>query len=335
MDRRRILGTLSALGLMGCSRPAGSDGTYAVVNDFSEIALAPDGGSCVLHPMLDPATFLLFQRGSAAPRTITFPRSGHWVRDLTFAHDGRTIFFTAGPPPFDTKSTIFRLDLESLTAQAVETGYDYNRVPALSLDGARLAYAARAAGGASLSMFEMTLADRRAAPFSPALCQSVFALENRPDGTLVVGCVPGTGPFDSLKIDEANGFQRMFLLARDGALQGTASRFPGASALALQDADADGRILLTARYDRPARAADIRLAILEADLASHRFVDVSGPDGHVITGAAIAALSGDVVARSVVVGGEHDGLETIAFEGDEATLLSDLVGRALPSVMSL
>lgn len=335
LDRRRFLGLLPAVGMAGCSREARGQGAYTVVNDFSEIALSPDGGACVVHPMDEPGTFLIFGRDFSEPHAVAFPLPSHWVRDLAFAPDGLSLFFTAGPPPFDTHSSLYRLDLATLTAQRIDTGHDYNRAPAPSPDGAGLAFAARSAGGPSLSIREQIAGQVASRPMTPQPFQSVFALRRLPGGRFAVGGVPGSDPFDSLRLDQANGFQRLFVVSGTGELQGLAISDKDASTLLLKDVDAAGRVLLTARYDRPDGVADIRLVILEADLSTHRLVDISPLRDRVITGAAIGRVSGDIVARGQIIGPDQAASEVIAFQNGGVAGLLDLSKRAARSTITV
>ncbi len=335
LDRRRFLGLLPAVGMAGCSREARGQGTYTVVNDFSEIALSPDGGTCVVHPMDEPGTFLMFGRDFSEPRAIAFPLPSHWVRDLTFASDGLSLFFTAGPPPFDTHISLYRLDLATLTAQRIATGHDYNRAPTPSPDGAELAFAARSAGGPSLSIREQNYGQAASRPVTPQPFQSVFALERLPGGRFAVGGVPGSDPFDSLRLDQANGFQRLFVLNETGEPKSLTISDKNASTLLLQGVDTAGRVLLTARYDRPDGGADIRLVTLEADLSTHRLVDISPLRDRVITGAAIGRVSGDIVARGQIVGPDPASSEVIAFQNGGVAGLPGLSKRAVRSAITV
>jgi hypothetical protein len=335
LDRRRFLGLLPAVGIAGCSPEARGQGTYTVVNDFSEIALSPDGGVCVAHPMDEPGTFLIFGRDLSEPRAIAFPQPSHWVRDLTFAPDGLSLFFTAGPPPFDTHSSLYRLDLATLTAQRVETGHDYNRAPAPSPDSTRLAFAARSAGGPSLSIREQISGQVASRPITPQPFQSISALKHLPGGGFAVGGVPGSDPFDSLRLDQENGFQRLFVANGAGDLRSLTIADRAASTHQLKDVDGGGRLLLTVRYDRPDDGADIRLVVVEADLSTHRLVDIRPLRDHVITGAAIGRESGDIVARGQIIGPDQTSSEVIAFQDGDVAALVDLSKRAARSTITV
>lgn len=155
----------------------------------------------------------------------------------------------------------------------------------------------------------------------------------RPDGTLVVNGTPGFDPFDTIKIDEANGFQRVFLLGRSGAAAPSPFMALGAKNLALHGAH-DDQTLLTARYDAPSGAADIRVALMDSDLAAHRFIDFPELTGRTITGAAIASHNGQMAVRGVdVTKAGRAGLLVIKDFGN--ALISDLAAQATPYTILL
>lgn len=338
LHRRGLLSLAPAFAIAACSRsPAKAEGTYAVVDTYSEIALAPDGSRCATQSIAAGInTILLVRNDLSDARLLSLPEKNHWVRDLSFGEDADTLLFTTGSPEygtFETNIRIHRLDLERLGAQPVLTGYDYNRVPVISPDGSRLAFAARTNGGGSLSIYEMDQADGALEQYSLAAFQSIRAMAYRSDGTLVVNGTPGVDPFDTMKIDQANGFQRVFLLGRNGVPDPSPFRALEAGMLGLHG-EYNDKLLLTAPYDLSSGVTDTRLALMDADLASHHFVDLPEMKGRAITGATIAGRTGLVAARGVAVGDDGQP-ELIAVKGVGAALIADLVAGAARSTIVL
>ena len=267
---------------------------------------------------------------------LSLPEKNFWVRDVSFGEDADHILFTAGAPEFggfDTNVRLYRLNLTRRGAQPIPTGYDFNRVPTISPTAPKLAFAGRRNGGASLCVYERDLTDGTVTQYSPAPFQSIQRMAYRRDGTLVVNGTPGFDPFDTTKIDEANGFQRVFLLGRSGAADPSPFMALGAKNLALHGAH-DDHVLLTARYDAPSGVADIRVALMDGDLATHRFIDFPEMKGRTITGAAIASRNGLIAARGVdITDVGRAGFLTIKDFG--SALISDLAARATRYTIAL
>lgn len=330
LHRRGLISLIPAIAIAGCSRSASADNTYAVVDTASEIALAPDGSRCAIQSTSSGINTILVMRSDFSDVTLlSLPEKNFWVRDVSFGEDADHILFSAGAPEFggfDTNIRLYRLNLARGGAQPIPTGHNFNRVPTTSPMGHKLAFASRSNGGASLCVYERDLADGTVTQYSPAPFQSIQRMAYRSDGTLVVNGTPGFDPFDTTKIDEANGFQRVFLLGRSGAADPSPFMALGAKNLALHGAH-DDQVLLTARYDAPSGVADIRVALMDDDLAAHRFIEFPEMKGRTITGAAIASRNGLMAARGVdVTDVGRAGFLNIKDFGN--ALISDLAARA-------
>ena len=319
-----------AVAITACSGSAQTEDTYSVVDTYSEIALAPDGSRCAIQSVASGINTVLVANSDFSSATlVALPEKNFWVRDVYFGDNANSLLFTAGSPTFgafETNIHIYHLDLASLGVRSILTGSDFNRAPTLSPDGRKMAFAARSNGGASLFVYEMDLATGTVAPYSPAAFQSIWRMAYRPEGTLVVGGVPGLDPFHSLKIDEANGFQRVFLLGRNGTADPSPFMGLRANRLDLHGAH-DDQLLLTARYDDPSGSGTIRFAIMEGDLAAHRFVDFPEMNGYTATGAAIARRNGLMAARGVHIAGV-DGAGLVAIKGRGSAVIPDIASQA-------
>ena len=330
LHRRSLISLAPAIVIAGCSRSASADNTYAVVDTSSEIALAPDGSRCAIQSTsIGINTILLIRSDFSDATLLSLPEKNFWVRDVSFGEDADHILFSAGAPEFggfDTNIRLYRLNLARGGAQPIPTSYDFNRVPTISPTGHKLAFAGRSNGGASLCVYERDLADGTVTQYSPVPFQSIQRMAYRSDGTLVVNGTPGFDPFDTTKIDEANGFQRVFLLGRSGAADPSPFMALGAKNLALHGVNGD-QVFLSARYDAPSGVADIRVALMDGDLSTHRFIDFPEMKGRTITGATIASRSGLMAARGVdVTDVDRAGFLVIKDFGN--ALISDLAARA-------
>lgn len=337
LHRRSLISLAPAIAIAGCSRAASADNTYAVVDTSSEIALAPDGSRCAIQSTSSGINTILVVRSDFSDATLlSLPDKNFWVRDVSFGEDADHILFTAGAPEFggfDTNIRLYRLNLIGRGAQPIPTGYDFNRVPTISPTGHKLAFASRSNGGVSLCVYERDLTDGTVTQYSPVPFQSIQRVAYRSDGTLVVNGTPGLDPFDTVKIDEANGFQRVFLLGRSGTANPSPFMALGAKNLALHGVH-DDQTLLTARYDAPSGVADIRVALMDSDLAAHRFIDFPEVTGRTVTGAAIASQNGQMAVRGVdVTNVGRAGFLVIKNFGN--ALISDLAARATRYTISL
>lgn len=334
LHRRSLLSLITGIAIASCSRSVQADGTYSIVDTFSEIALAPDGGRCAVQSTEEGVNTVLLASGELSEAfLLSLPSKNHWVRDLSFCEDGKGLLFTAGPPPFDTDVQVFRLDLETLVARPIATGQAYNRVPIVSPDGRKMAFAARGAGSSVLHVYEMDRTLETVERYSDAPFQHIAALAYRPDGALAVGGIPGSDPFDSLRIDEANGFQRVFLLNMDGSPDPSAFAGLGATNLALHG-EHDGRLLLRVRHDSPSGVAVLRLALMDRDLGSHQFIDVPDLKGATLTGAAIASGAGLLAVRGANVVGDST-VGSMAVQGLGSIFIRDLATRSARSAIIL
>lgn len=332
LHRRGLLSLVPGAVLAACSRPTQADGVYSVTNTFSEIAMAPDGSRCAVQPTSDSINSILLVRADLSePMLLSFPDSQYWLRDIAFGDDADNLLFTAGPPQFggfEANIRLFRLNVDTLRTEPVPTGYDYNRVPVFSPDGQKLAFVARNEGSV-LHVYEMDRASGAVEPYSPAPFQFISALAYRANGTLVVNGLPGTDPFDTLRIDQANGFQRVFLLERNETPDPAPFAAMGAGNLKLRGQH-DGQLLLQARYNSPSGVADIRLALMASDLSSYEFIEPPDMNGRTFNGAAIASQSGLIATRGVDL---NDETELLAIQRFGNALISELVSQAPPFAM--
>lgn len=337
LDRRRLLTFIPVIGLAGCSRSA-TNGTFTTVDSFGEVALSPDGATCAIHPMSDdPSTILILEHNLDTAAALTFPVKNHWVRDLTFSPDGRCLLFSAASPPFDYRSRLFCLDLESRVLEALETGQDYNRSPTISPNGMKLSFGGRSASGASLSVFEMDRGSGISERLGSVPFQAVLKLFYRDSEVLFLGGMPGADPFDTSRIDDENGFARSFKLSREGELQPLLPREDRAN-VQLQGVDSRGRALVTVRSNTAEPETYASLVMIDKDSTTETIA--LPPD--VLKGKQIAAASISTSSDRIVLnlidnpgtgGRSWQASKTVAFlDGGNARVI-DLVGKAVRSSM--
>lgn len=332
LHRRGFMSLTTGLALTACSRTVRAEGTYSIVDTGSEIALSPDGQLCAVQSSEEGINTILLAKSDLSDAIlISLPAKNYWIRDLSFCDDGSGLLFTAGPPQFDRDVKIYKLDPETQVAAIIETGQTYNRFPVISPDGRKMAFVSGSAYGV-LHVYEMDLPTGRVEPYSDAPFNFFTALTYRPDGSLVVNGLPGRDPYETREIDKANGYQRVFLLERDGFPDSSLLAAFGASNLALCDVY-EGQLLLSVRHDPPSGRADIRLALSDREVTTLRYIDTSDFKGEVITGAAISGPKA-ILAMRGPSSYDDNRVEMLAIQGYGSISISDIAARSARSIIS-
>lgn len=335
LQRRDFL--IGAAGFAGvaCSSNVKGGDTYTVVDAFDEIAVASDGSRCAVQKTSLGINTILLTRGDLSEPSLLSLPNGNWlIRDLAFGADAQSLLFSAGPPQsggFDMDIDLYQLDLRSLQARLVPTGLDYNRAPASSHDGAQLVFAGRPAGGSSLLVHRIDSGGEPASLYSSEQFDLLEGLAFLSEGNLVVHGRPGRDPFDGLRIDEANGFQRVFLLGGEGPPNPAPFAAIGADALHLAGRHRDEVLLIAINYS-PSGTGASRLVMVNPVTGASRFVDMPQLEGLIVTGAAVASASGVVIARAVNLTRSQD---VLAVQGLPTSSIRDLASRAQPVRISL